>query len=216
MSGVERIRVLVADDHPVVRLGIEAILRTQRDMQLVAQAADGNEAVRQALLTQPDVIVLDMDMPLKDGVTALLEIKQALPAIRCLMLTSVNDSQEVLQAIKAGAAGCLLKDVGPDELLRAIRAVYHGAGALDPATTRQLIDAVQSHQGTPVHEAKFTAAEVRVLRLLTRGLSNRELANQLGVSERTVTTHIRHILHKVGAQNRVQAALYARDHGLTM
>jgi DNA-binding NarL/FixJ family response regulator len=186
-------------------------------MQLVAQAADGNEAVRLALLTQPDVIVLDMDMPQKDGVTALLEIKQALPAIRCLMLTSANDSQQVLQAIKAGAAGCLLKDVGPDELLRAIRAVYHGEGALDPATTRQLIDAVQSHQGTPpVHEAKLTAAEVRVLRLLTRGLSNRELANQLGVSERTVTTHIRHILHKVGAQNRVQAALYARDHGLTM
>src|SRR5690348_375240 len=175
MGRVEPIKVLIADDHPVVRLGIEAVLQTQPDIEVVGLAADGDEAVRQALLTRPDVIVLDVRMPAKDGLAALLEIRQVLPAAHCLMLTSFDESEQVLQAIKLGAAGFLLKDAGPEELLRAIRAVYHGEGALAPAATRQLINAYQAHDGSERRGAELTPSEVRVLKLLTRGLSNREL-----------------------------------------
>jgi DNA-binding NarL/FixJ family response regulator len=184
-------------------------------MQIVGQAADGDEAVRQVLRLHPDVVVLDVRMPVKDGIEALIEIKEALPAARCLMLTSFDDPEQVLQAIRAGAAGFLHKDAGPDELLRAIRAVYRGEGALNAAATRQLINAYQILEGAESQDVKLTAAEVEVLKLLTKGLSNRELANELGVSVRTISTHVRHILDKLGAQNRVQAALYAREHGFT-
>jgi DNA-binding NarL/FixJ family response regulator len=185
-------------------------------MQIVGQAANGEEAVRQALRIRPDVIVLDVRMPVMDGIQALIELKQALPTACCLMLTSFDDAEQVLQAIRAGAAGFLHKDAGPDELLRAIRAVYRGEGALNAAATRQLINAYQVLEGGEHHEAKLTLAEVEVLKLLAKGLSNRELANELGVSVRTISTHVRHILDKLGAQNRVQAALYAREHGLTV
>jgi DNA-binding NarL/FixJ family response regulator len=215
MSVNERIRVLIADDHPLVRVGLETMLRTQPDIELVGQAANGDEAVREALRTRPDVIVMDVRMPAKDGLEALVEIKQALPAARCLMLTSFNESEQVLQAITSGAAGFLLKDAGPDDLLRAIRAVYRGEGALNPAATQQLIKAYRTLQGGGHGVDDLTPAELRVLKLLTRGLSNRQLAAETGVSERTVTTHIRHILDKLAMENRVQAALYAREHGLT-
>jgi DNA-binding NarL/FixJ family response regulator len=131
------------------------------------------------------------------------------------MLTSFNESEQVLRAIKAGAAGFLLKDVGTDELLRAIRAVYWGEGALYAAATQQLITAYRAFPGMAHGVEDLTPAELRVLILLTRGLSNRQLAAEAGVSERTVSTHIRHILDKLGVENRVQAALYAREHGLT-
>jgi DNA-binding NarL/FixJ family response regulator len=215
MNNSESVTVLIADDHPLVRLGMESVLRAQPDMQIVGQAADGDEAVRQVLRLHPDVVVLDVRMPVKDGIEALAEIKEALPAARCLMLTSFDDPEQVLQAIRAGAAGFLHKDAGPDELLRAIRAVYRGEGALNAAATRQLINAYQILEGAESQDVKLTAAEVEVLKLLTKGLSNRELANELGVSVRTISTHVRHILDKLGAQNRVQAALYAREHGLT-
>jgi len=215
MSRSAQIRVLIADDHPLVRLGLETMLRSAPDMEVVAIAADGDEAVRQALRTRPDVILLDVRMPVKDGLTALVEIKQALPAARCLMLTGSNDSQPMLQAMQLGAAGHLVKDGGMDAVLRAIRAVYHGDGALDPATTQQLITAYRARQTAARPDDDLTVAELRVLKLLTRGLSNRQIAAELGVSVRTVTSHIGHILAKLGVQNRVQAALYARERGLT-
>jgi DNA-binding NarL/FixJ family response regulator len=216
MSGSARIRVLIADDHPLVRLGLETMLGRQPDIELVGQAADGDEAVRQALRTLPDVILLDVRMPAKDGLTVLIEIKQALPAARCLMLTSFNESEQMLRAIRSGAAGFLLKDAGIDELLRAIRAVYRGEGALHPAATQQLIKAYRAFPGVEHGVDDLTPAELRVLKLLTRGLSNRQLATELRVSERTITTHIRHILDKLGMENRVQAALYACEHELTI
>jgi DNA-binding NarL/FixJ family response regulator len=211
----QSIRVLIADDHPLVRLGMDAMLRTQPDIHVVGHAVDGEEAVRQAHITRPDVILLDVRMPGKDGLTALLEIKQTLPAAHCVMLTSFDEAQLVLQAVKSGAEGFLLKDISPDELLRAIRAVYAGHGALGPAATRQLIHAYQTFPAAQPAGATMTPSELQVLKLLGRGSSNREIGRELGISIRTVTTHVRHIMDKLGVQNRVQAALYAREYGFT-
>jgi DNA-binding NarL/FixJ family response regulator len=214
MGGSERIRVLIADDHPVLRLGLEAVLGTQPDMEVVGQAEDGDGAVRLALTTRPDVAVLDAHMPGKDGLAALPEIMRAAPGTRCLMLSGFSDLDLVSQAIKLGAEGFVTKDAGMDEVLRAIRAVYRGQSALDPTVTGRLIEAYRERQDAEHGIRGLTPTEVWVLRLLTRGLSNRALARELGVSVRTVSTHIGHILHKLGAKSRVQAALYAREHGL--
>jgi DNA-binding NarL/FixJ family response regulator len=206
--------VLIADDHPVLRLGLETALSAQPDMQVVALAEDGDAAVRLALATRPDVVVLDVRMPRKDGLAVLPEIRRAAPGARCLMLSGFGDLDLVLQAVRLGAAGFVLKDAGMAEVLRAIRAVYHGQSALDPVVTGQLIEAYRERQDAKHGISGLTPAEVGVLRLLARGLSNRELAAELGVSVRTVTTHIRHILDKLGVPNRLQAALFARERGL--
>jgi DNA-binding NarL/FixJ family response regulator len=206
-----RIRVLIADDHPLVRAGLVALLQAELDIHVVGQAANGDEAVRDALLTRPDVVLLDVYMPGKDGLTALREIKQTLPEARCIMLTGFDDAAPVLQAVEAGADGFLSKQAAPDELVRAIRAILQGEAVLDPAATRHLIGAYHARPDAP----SLTTTELRVLRLLATGLSNRDLARDMGVSVRTVTSHVQHILDKLGVQNRVEAALYARDHGLT-
>lgn len=216
MNATAVVKILIADDHPLVRLGMETMLATQPDFQVVAQAVNGDEAVRLALQHKPDVVVLDLRMPEKDGLSALADIKQQLPTARFLMLTSFFDPEEVLEALRLGADGFVLKDAGVDELIRAIRAVSHGDSALNSAATHQLVRAYQASQHAQHDDiADLTPSELRVLALLTRGLSNRQLAKELGVSVRTVTTHIRHILEKLSLDNRVQAALYAREHGLT-
>jgi DNA-binding NarL/FixJ family response regulator len=214
MGGSERIRVLIADDHPLLRLGLETVLGAQADMEVVGQAEDGDAALRLALATRPDVVVLDVRMPNKDGMEVLPEIARSAPDTRCLILSSFGDQGLVLQAVKRGAEGFVTKDAGMDEVLRAIRAVYRGQSALDPLATGRLIKAYQELQDVEHEISGLTPAETGVLTLLTRGLSNRELARELGVSVRTVTSHIRHILDKLGVANRVQAALFARDHGL--
>jgi DNA-binding NarL/FixJ family response regulator len=211
----ERIRVLIVDDQPLMRLGLGVLLQAQLDMQVVGHAANGEAAVLQAQRTQPDVIILDMHMPGIDGLAALSEIKQMLPEARCIMLSDLADAEQVVQAVKAGAEGFLLKDVDPDDLLDAIRAVYMGQDALSPAATRQLMDAYQTYPVAPGQDGTLTPAEFRVLRLLAQGLSNGEIGSALGVSARTVSSHVQHILDKLGVHNRVEAALYARDHGLT-
>jgi DNA-binding NarL/FixJ family response regulator len=209
------IKVLIADDHPLVRLGMETVIGVQPDMRVVGQARDGDEAVSLTLTAQPDVVVLDVRMPEKDGMAVLPELARAAPGVHCLMLSGFGDLDLVLQAIKLGAAGYVLKDAGMDELLRAIRAISRGESALDPVVTARLIKVHQELQQGDHGIKDLTPAEVGVLKLLTRGLSNRGLAAELGVSVRTVTTHIRHILDKLGVDNRVQAALYARELGLT-
>jgi DNA-binding NarL/FixJ family response regulator len=214
MGGSERIRVLIADDHPVLRLGLETVLGMQADMEVVGQAEDGEEAVRLARATRPDVVVLDARMPHKDGLAVLPEIMRAAPGARCLMLSGFGDLDLVSQAVRLGAAGFVLKDAGMDEVLRAIRAIYRGQGALDPVVTVQLFKAYQERQHAENGLSGLTPAEVGVLRLLARGLSNREIARELGVSVRTVSSHIRNILDKLGVPNRLQAALFAREHGL--
>jgi DNA-binding NarL/FixJ family response regulator len=211
-----RISVLIADDHPLVRLGLETVLQREPGMEVVAIAADGAEAVRQAHRTRPDVILLDIQMPVKDGLTALREIKQTVPGARCIMLTGFDDPEHVLQAIEAGADGFLAKQGDLDDLLQAIRMVHAGQGALAPAAARQLITAYQVRTGAVPAAAALTPAELQVLRLLTNGSSNQKIASDLGVSVRTVATHVQHILDKLGLQNRVEAALYAREHGFTV
>lgn len=210
----ELIRVLIADDHPLVRQGLEVVIGAQPDMELVGQASDGAEVVAMALVARPDVIILDLKMPKQDGLTALRQIRERLPEARCIMLTSFTDDEQVLDAVEAGAMGFLNKEAHHDELLAAIRSVSRGDGALHPFAARVLM---QSFKATPQRAASsdaLTPTELKVLQQLSNGSSNRDLAEVLGVSVRTVTTHIRNILDKLQLENRTQAAIYAREHGL--
>jgi DNA-binding NarL/FixJ family response regulator len=203
------IRVLIADDHPIVRQGLAVMLAAQSDMELVAIATNGDEAVRKVAETLPDVIIMDLLMPVKDGLTAILEIRKMDPTARILVLTSFADDDKVFAAIKAGAMGFLLKDSEPKQLLEAIRMVYRGESALHPTITRKLVQNIQRPPKLPPTKKPLTPRELEVLRLLVQGLPNREIANQLTVSIRTVTTHVRNILDKLALAKRTQAALYA-------
>lgn len=211
----EPIRVLIADDHPIVRQGLSVVLTAQPDMVLVAEATNGEEAVRLAQETRPDVIIMDLMMPVKDGLTAITEIDQLKLDAQVLVLTSFPEDDLVFDAIKAGAMGFLLKDSPPEELLEAIRTVYNGNSALHPAIARKLMQEIKRPPELPPAEEPLTPRELDVLQCLAQGLSNQEIADELTVSIRTVTTHVRNILDKLHLANRTQAAIYARDHGVT-
>jgi len=211
----QQIRVLIADDHPIVRQGLGVVLAAQPDMELVAEATDGQEAVDLVQKTQPDVIVMDLVMPVKDGLTAIKEIDQLHLSARILVLTSFPDDNNVFDAIKAGAMGFLLKDSPPEYLLEAIRTVHQGESALHPSIARKLVEEIKSPTDLPLAEEPLTPRELDVLKCLARGQSNREIATELSISTRTVTTHVRNILDKLHLANRTQAALYAREKGLT-
>lgn len=209
----DKIRVVIADDHPLVRQGLEVVLGGQRDIELVGQACDGVEAVEVVLETKPDVVLMDLKMPGQDGLTAISAIREVLPETRFIILTSFTEDERVLEAVKAGAMGFLTKESDHFEVLSAIRAVSRGEGALHPSAARALMHSYKAASPPTVVDA-LTQTELKVLQLLAHGQSNRELAAALGVSVRTVTTHVRNILDKLQLENRTQAALYARDHGL--
>lgn len=209
------IRVFLADDHAVVRRGLEALIETQADMVVVGTAVDGEEAVQQVDRLSPDVILLDIQMPCKNGVTAIGEIKTAHPDARILVLTSFGDDDTVFAAIKAGAMGYLLKDSSPQELMQAIRHVYNGRASLHPDIALKVIQELNKPPADlPLTDDPLTEREVEVLKLVARGLTNQEIADQLVVSERTVRTHLSNILGKLHLANRTQAALYALRQGL--
>jgi len=208
------IRILIADDHPVVRRGLASLIQIKEGMELVGEAADGVEAIEMARLLRPDVILLDLMMPRKDGLEAIEEIKQANPDARILVITSFAEDDKVFPAIKAGALGYLLKDSPPDMLLQAIHDVYQGQSSLHPAIARKLIRELNQPSELPPTEEPLTRREVEVLRLVARGLSNQEIADQLVVSEGTVRIHVSNILTKLHLANRTQAALYALQEGL--
>ncbi len=215
-------RILIADDHAIVREGLQALIETEPDMELVGEAADGREAVALAGQYRPDVILLDLVMPGMDGIAAIEDIQRALPGARILVLTSFAEDEQVFAAIKAGALGYLLKDSSPQQLLQAMREVCRGEPALHPAIARKLMGAlrrpaagVAAAQPGPDRDAgpstlpALTDREVEVLRLVAQGLSNDEIAARLVLSERTVRTHVSNILGKLHLANRTQAALYA-------
>jgi len=199
------IRVLVVDDHPVVRQGLRTFLDTQDDLTVVGEAADAASCVSAASTLAPDVILLDLRMPGGDGVRALHDLRAAGVPARVLVVTSYTEPTAVLPAVRAGAAGYVYKDVDPSALAAAIRAVHAGHVLLHPEVARLLADA----PAAPPPVVRLTGREREVLSELTQGRSNREIARQLGMAEKTVKTHVSAILAKLGVQDRTQAALYA-------
>lgn len=208
------IRVLVADDHTIVRKGIRALLATEPDIEVVGEAENGREAVAEAESLRPDVILMDLVMPEMDGIEAIRRITAHQPEARILVLTSFAADDKVFPAIKAGALGYLLKDSGPEELVGAIHQVYRGEPSLHPTIARKLLQEVSHSSERPPTPDPLTEREVEVLRLVARGRSNRELADQLVISEATVRTHVSNILSKLHLASRTQAALYALREGL--
>jgi len=207
------IRVLIADDHAVVRQGLRTFLALQDDMEVVADAADGEEAVRAAREHAPDIVLMDLVMPNMDGVEATRRIASERPATRVIALTSFLEDDKVLPAVRAGAAGYLLKDVGPPELVRAIRTVHGGEALLHPAVAARVLEEVAA-PAPPRAEPGLTPREREVLALVARGLANKRIAQELGIAEKTVKIHVSRILHKLGVADRTQAALYAVREGL--
>ena len=210
----EKIRILIADDHAIVRRGLRTLIGSEDGMEVIGEAADGIEAVEQAEELDPDVILLDMMMPRQDGVEAIRQIRQHNPEARILVITSFAEDDKVFPAIKEGALGYLLKDSSPEQLLQAIYDVYKGESSLHPAIALKLIRELNQPSDLPPTQDPLTEREVDVLRLVARGLTNQEIAEALVISERTVANHIGNILSKLHLANRTQAALYALREGL--
>jgi NarL family two-component system response regulator LiaR len=207
------IRILIADDHALVREGLRGLISTEPGMILAGEASDGIEAVKKAQEIKPDVILMDLSMPHMDGLAAIREIKKADPEARILVLTSYAEDTKIFPALKAGAHGYLLKDSSPQDLLRAIRAVHCGESSLDPKVARQVINRIVETPESQL-ENLLTEREKEVLRLVAEGLSNKEIADQLVMTERTVRSHVGSIFDKLHVANRTQAALFALRTGL--
>jgi DNA-binding NarL/FixJ family response regulator len=218
------IRVLLADDQPLVRTGFRMILESEPDIEVVGEAGDGSDAVRQAGRLRPDVVVMDIQMPIQDGISATAQIAAAGHA-RVLILTTFHLDENVISALRGGASGFLLKDVDAGRLLEAIRVVHAGDAIVDPAVTRRLLDRFvhrlpAAAPGTDLDGtargrlADVTERETEVLILVARGLSNAEIAAELVITETTVKTHVHHLLAKLGARDRVQLVVLAYDAGL--
>jgi DNA-binding NarL/FixJ family response regulator len=203
------IRVLVADDHAMVRVGLSQLITGSQDMELVGQAADGWEAVDLAGRREPDVILMDLEMPNLDGVAATRRVLGALPGVHVVVLTSFSDRERILEALDAGADGYLLKDADPDELLRGIRAAARGEAPLDPKAARAVLASRAARRCEPA----LTEREQEVLALVADGLANKLIAHRLGISEKTVKAHLTTIFQRIDVTNRTQAAAWAREHG---
>jgi len=208
------IRILITDDHAIVREGLRALIKVKPDMELAGEAADGEEAVHKARSLRPDVILMDLVMPRKNGIEAIEEIKRENPDARILVLTSFAEDDQVLSAIKAGALGYLLKDSSPQELIEAIRCVYRGESSLHPAVARKLILGFGRQRNAKPDVSTLTEREMEVLKLVAHGLSNQAVAEQLHIGEGTVRFHVSNILSKLQLENRTQAVLYALREGL--
>lgn len=212
----KRIRILIVDDHAIVREGLRGLIEFNPDMELVGEAASGEEGVSKALQLRPDVILMDLLMPEKDGVSAIKEIKSQWQEARVLVLTSFLEDDKVFPAIENGALGYLLKDTQPDELLAAIRGVHRGESMLHPSIAKKIMQRIQQggDDKRKQDEQVLTEREMDVLRLLAQGDGDREIADKLVISERTVHFHVGNILSKLHLANRTQAALYAIRKGL--
>ncbi|WP_344523051.1 response regulator transcription factor [Streptomyces albiaxialis] len=215
------IRVLIADDEPLIRAGIKVILTSADDIDVVAEAANGREAVEAVRAHRADVVLLDIQMPVMDGLAALPELRRAAPGTRVLILTTFGEQENVLRALSGGSVGFLLKDSAPAELIRAVRAAAAGDAYLSPGATRHVVDSLTTG-GTLAHRteearrllATLSGREREILALLGEGLSNADTAQRLHMSEGTVKNYVSRVLTKLNCDNRVQAALLARDAGL--
>jgi two-component system, NarL family, response regulator LiaR len=207
---MEKIRLLLVDDHVVVRQGLRMVLSLEPDLEIIGEANNGQEALGLVKKLNPQVVLMDLLMPVMDGVSAIRAIKKEYPDIEVVALTSVLEDRLVIDAVEAGAAGYLLKESGPEELIEAIRAAAKGEVRLHPKAQKRLIKEVR----TPEMRESLTERETETLRLIARGMSNKEIAEELSVSEVTVKTHVSSILSKLNLQSRTQAALFALKEGL--
>jgi len=212
--GERSVRVLVVDDHTIVRKGIRALLAEVGDIEVVGEASDGQEAMALADALSPDVILMDLVMPGVDGIEATRQITEHKPSSRILVLTSFAGDDKVFPAIKAGALGYLLKDSEPADLVQAVHQVYRGEPSLQPAIAQKVLREIQRPSTRPPTPDPLTDREMEVLRLVAKGLSNPQIAEQLVITEATVRTHVSNILGKLHLANRVQATLYALQEGI--
>jgi DNA-binding NarL/FixJ family response regulator len=208
----ESISVLIVDDHAVVREGLRSFLELQEGIEVVGEAGDGEAALREAEALRPAVILMDLVMPRLDGVGAMRELRVRLPSTRVIVLTSFVDDERLLPALRAGAAGYLLKNSEPSEVTRAIRAAHDGEALLDPVVAARLVREISDPPASA--QDRLTPRERQVLALIARGLPNKLIARELEISEKTVKTHVGHVLAKLGVSDRTQAALHAVRAGL--
>ncbi|OQA46272.1 MAG: Transcriptional regulatory protein LiaR [Chloroflexi bacterium ADurb.Bin325] len=217
-----RVAVLVADDQRLVREGIASLLDIQEGIRVVGQAVNGQEAVEQALALRPDVILMDVRMPVLDGIAATAQIHRQLPGCQVIMLTTFDDEEYIVKSLRAGAVGYLLKDIPASQLAAAVQLAHRGIYQLEPSVAGKLVglladgaDARPAAAAPLPVESDLTERELEVLRLIGTGATNREIADRLVVSEGTVKNHVSSILGRLGLRDRTQAALYAHQHGLT-
>jgi DNA-binding NarL/FixJ family response regulator len=211
---MKALRLLLVDDHQVVRLGLRALLEGEPDFEVVGEAGTAAEAMQAAVRLRPDVVLMDIRLPDRSGIAACQQIRQRWPATQVLMLTSYTDEDLVLEAISAGAAGYVLKQIGTDDLVQAVRAVGQGDAVLDPAVTRKVLDRVRQAE-QEAHSAAFrdlSERELQVLVLVAEGKTNAEIGEVLMLSEKTVRNHVSTILSKLDLTNRIEAATYAVRH----
>ena len=209
------IRILITDDHNIVREGLRTLIKTEPGLEVIGEAANGIEAVKLACELMPDVILMDMEMPRMGGLEAIQKIKENCPDTRILVLTSFSDDDTVFPAIKAGAIGYLLKNTPPERLLNSIREVHKGRPTMSSDIANKLMGELQRRSDLPPTKDPLTDREMDVLKLIARGMTNQEIADQLVITEGTTRTHVSNILSKLHLANRTQAALYALREGYT-
>lgn len=210
----QKIRVLIVDDHPVVRRGIKSLLAEEADIEVVGEAANGKEAIQKVAELLPDVILMDLVMPEMNGIEAIRQITASHPDARILVMTSFAADDKVFPSIKAGALGYLLKDSDPEDLIRMIHQVYRGELSIHPTIARKVIQELNRPAEEPLTPDPLTERELEILQLLAQGIENKEIAHRLVLREATVRTHVSNILSKLHLANRVQAALYALHKGI--
>ncbi|MFE4044641.1 MULTISPECIES: response regulator [unclassified Priestia] len=211
-----KIKILIADDHHVVRKGLVFFLQTQPDLEIVGEASNGEEALKLAISLEPHIVLMDLSMPVLDGIEATKELKKQAPHIQVMILTSFSDQDHVIPALEAGASGYQLKESDPDELVGAIRKLMNGENQLHPKVTTHLLTRLTKSSEKKVNFTDhLTKREKDVLKEIAKGKSNKEIGSSLHITEKTVKTHVSNILSKLGVQDRTQAALYAVQHGIS-